>query len=365
MAKIRDVIQFLEEQAPPALQESYDNAGLILGNRDWEVKGVLVALDALESIVDEAITKGCNMIVAHHPIIFRGLKSLTGKNYVERTVIKAIKNDIAIYAAHTNLDNVATGVNHKICNILGLQNLKILAPKKGTLKKLVVFVPHENTQEVLNALYQAGAGEIGNYENCSFRVTGTGTFTPNDQANPHIGEKLQPEEVTEHRIEIIFPAYREAAVISALLKAHPYEEVAHYLHSLDNKDLSVGSGMIGNLPQAMNTEDFLNFLKEKMELNCIRHTTVITAKVERIAVCGGSGSFLLPKAIQGGADVFVTADLKYHEFFDADQQLVIADIGHYESERFTKDLIFGLIKDKFSTFAVNFSDIATNPIQYF
>ena len=283
---------------------------------------------------------------------------------MERTVIKAIKNDIAIYVAHTNLDNVATGVNHKICEILGLQGPQILAPKRGTLKKLVVFVPVENTQEVLEALYSAGAGEIGNYENCSFRVTGTGTFTPNDEATPHIGKKLQPEEVTENRIEIIFPAHREPAMMTSLLRAHPYEEVAHYLHRLDNEDPSVGSGMIGTLPQAMPTEEFLKYLKEKMQLNCVRHTALVKEHVARIAVCGGSGSFLLHQAMRHRADVFVTADIKYHEFFDADQKLVIADIGHYESEQFTKDLIFGLLKDKFSSFAVNFSEIPTNPIQY-
>lgn len=365
MTKIKEVIHYLEQIAPRSYQESYDNAGLITGNPDQQVTNVLVSLDAVETIVEEAIERNCNMIVAHHPIIFRGLKSLTGKNYVERTVIKAIKHDIAIYAIHTNLDNVYYGVNHKICQKLGLQNLRILAPKSATLHKLVTFVPIENAEQVLQALSKAGAGNIGNYKNCSFQITGTGTFQPNELANPHIGEKGKLEHVEEKRIEVIFPAYLSAQVLAAMREAHPYEEVAYYLQALENENQEVGAGMIGELQAPMEEREFLHYLKEKMHVSLIRHTHFLSKAVQRIAVSGGAGSFLLSQAIRQKADVFVSADFKYHEFFDADQHILVADISHYESEIFTKDLLGELLSEKFVNFAVHLAKTNTNPVFYF
>jgi len=364
MTKIKDIVQYLATVAPPAYQEGYDNARLITGNPNNEVSGVLVSLDCVESIVDEAIEKKCNLIVAHHPIVFKGLKSLTGKDYVERTVIKAIKNDIAIFAIHTNLDNVVGGVNQKIGEKIGIKNPKILAPKKEILSKLVAFVPSENRSEVLEAIYKAGAGEIGNYSNCSFTSSGTGTFKPNETAKPHIGKNEELESVTEDRIEIMLPSYLERNVVGALKKAHPYEEVAYYMTKLENENQEVGSGMIGELDTPMEPFDFLKDLKDRMSLNCIRHTALIDRKIKKVAWCGGAGSFLLKMAMAQQADVFITGDFKYHEFFDADNKIIIADIGHYESEVFTKELLYDILSKKFTTFATNLSKTVTNPISY-
>jgi dinuclear metal center YbgI/SA1388 family protein len=362
--KIKDVTDYLESIAPRSYQESYDNASLITGHASWDVKGILVTLDCIEAVVDEAIAQGCNLIVAHHPIVFKGLKKLNGNGYVERTVIKAIKHDIAIYAIHTNLDNVYTGVNRKICDKIGLTNVKILAPKKETLGKLVTFIPTENAENVLAALHEAGAGQIGNYKNCSFRLEGTGTFMPTDDANPHIGQSNKQEYVNEVRAEVIFPLHLEGKILAALRKAHPYEEVAYYLSTLLNENQEVGSGMIGELATPAEPLAFLQGLKVSMDLQMIRHTNINHGPIQKVAVCGGAGSFLLPQAIQAGADIFVTADFKYHEFFDADGRIIIADIGHYESEVFTKELLQDVLMKKFSTFAIIFSETATNPISY-
>ncbi len=363
--KVKDITAYLEQLAPRAYQEPYDNAGLITGEPEQTVTGILLTLDCTEAVVDEAIRKNTNLIVAHHPIVFKGLKKLTGSNYVERTIIKAIRNNISIYAIHTNLDNVHTGVNKKIAEKIGLKDLRILAPKTDTLSKLVTFVPVNDTEAVLNSLHAAGAGQIGDYKNCSFRQEGTGTFLPTGKANPAIGEVGKAENVTENRIEVIFPTHREGEVLRALKKAHPYEEVAYYLTRLANENQEVGAGMVGVLDPPLEPIEFLKRLKSSMNLTTIRHTALLENKVKKVAVCGGSGSFLLGAAIRSGADFFVTADFKYHEFFDADGKITIADIGHYESEIFTKDLLGSILKEKFPTFAVNFSETDTNPIRYF
>lgn len=362
--KIQEVTHYLESLAPLNLQESYDNAGLITGNPQTIISGILVTLDCTEDVVEEAIANQCNLIVAHHPIVFKGLKKLTGSNYVERVIIKAIKHDIAIYAIHTNLDNVSHGVNKKISEKVGLKNLAILAPKSNTLSKLVIFAPKKDANHVLEALHNAGAGHIGKYTHCSFQTDGTGAFKPNEFANPHIGEPLKQEFVEETRIEVIFQNDRTNTVLAALKSAHPYEEVAYYLTSLANTNQDVGAGMIGELPSPMPALDFLNQLKISMNLSVIRHTALIDRPIKKVAVCGGAGSFLLSNAIRSKADVFITADFKYHEFFDADNQLIIADIGHYESEVCTKELLQDVLMKKFSNFAIIFSRVVTNPIRY-
>jgi dinuclear metal center YbgI/SA1388 family protein len=363
--KIKDLTQFLEQIAPPQYQESYDNAGLIVGDSNAEVTGVLVCLDAIETVIDEAISEDCNVVIAHHPIIFKGLKRFTGKNYVERTVIKAIKNDIAIYAIHTNLDNVFhNGVNRKIAEILSLKNLKILAPKKQILMKLTTFIPKVNTQAVLDALYSAGAGQIGDYQNCSFRTEGVGTFKPTGDANPHIGSLDKDEEVVENRVEVIFPSFLENKILSALKTAHPYEEVAYYLHLLENTHQEVGSGMVGELESEMSETDFLLFLKDKMKVGCVKYTALRHKNIQKIAVCGGAGGFLLNNAIGAGVDIFITSDYKYHEFFDADGKIIIADIGHYESEQFTVDLLGDIVQNKFKNMRVFLTKMNTNPVNY-
>lgn len=362
--KISDITSHLESFAPPAYQESYDNSGLLTGQPDQEVSGVLIALDCTEAVVEEAIERGCNLIVAHHPIIFKGLRKLTGSNYVERTVIRAIRNGIGIYAIHTNLDNVHTGVNKRICDKIGLVNTLVLSPRMQTLTKLVTFIPGEHAGTVLTALYAAGAGQIGNYENCSFAVEGMGTFMPNEIANPAIGERRVQETVAEKRVEVIFPSYLQSRVLNALMHEHPYEEVAYYLSKLDNTNQEVGSGMIGELETALEPLEFLKRLKSSMDLKLIRHTRLFNEPVKKVAVCGGAGSFLLPQAQRAGAQVYVSSDFKYHEFFDAEDRIVIADIGHYESEVFTKDLLAEVLTKKFPTFAINFSRTVTNPISY-
>lgn len=365
MAKVKDIIRHLESIAPPSLQESYDNAGLITGSPDMEVSGVLITLDCIESVLEEAIERRCNLIVAHHPIVFRGLKQLNGKNYVERTVIKAIKHDIAIYAIHTNLDNVMNGVNRKIAEKLGLEKLSILSPRPNTLQKLVTFIPVADTEAVMEAIHAAGAGNIGNYNDCSFRLTGKGYYRPNEQASPVQGRAGKLEEVPENRIEVIYPGYLKGAILNSLKQAHPYEEVAHFITNLENSNQEVGSGMIGNLPVEMTANEFLYYLKDKMELHTIRYTEKKNARIRKVAVCGGAGSFLLSKAKSRRVDAFVTADFKYHEFFDAEGKIMIADIGHYESEIFTKDLLHSILMKKFPNIAACLSRVDTNPVKYF
>jgi dinuclear metal center YbgI/SA1388 family protein len=362
--KIKDIVSYLEKIAPASYQESYDNAQLITGNPHDSLQGVLCTLDATEAVVDEAISLGCNLIVAHHPIVFKGLKSLTGRNYVERTVIKAIKNDIAIFAIHTNLDHVANGVNKKICDVIGLTNSHILKPKKEILLKLVTFAPHEATEKVLKALFDAGAGKIGEYSGCSFLAEGVGTFTPSAKSNPHKGIPETSHREPETRIEVLLPSYLERKVIHALREAHPYEEVAYYVQKLENENQEVGAGMIAELAEEMEEMEFLEMLKQKMNLTTIKHTHLLGKKIKKVAVCGGAGIFLLADAMKSGADIFITSDVKYHEFFDAENQLVICDIGHYESEIFTKELLRDVLSQKFTNIALYLTKVITNPITY-
>lgn len=363
--KLYEITNYLESIAPLALQESYDNCGLITGNLQMDIYSAIITLDCTEEVVDEAISLNANLIVAHHPIVFSGLKKITGKNYVERVIIKAIQNNIAIYAIHTNLDNVQHGVNAEICKRLGLQNCTILSPKNAILRKLVTFIPTQNFEQVTQAVFGAGAGNIGNYSETGFSVEGIGTFKGNQSANPTIGQKGVKEQVNEKRFETIFPAYLETTIIQALLNAHPYEEVAYDIFPLTNTLQQIGSGMVGILPTPILEQEVLQLLKEKMKVQCIRHTKLLNKKINKIAVCGGSGSFLLNSAIAAGANFYITADFKYHEFFDAENKIVIADIGHYESEQFTKDLLFAFLNEKFPTFALHLSRINTNPVNYF
>ena len=365
MPVIKDVTNFLESLAPLSLQESYDNAGLITGDVNTEITSVLITLDVTEKVVEEAIQKKAQLIVAHHPVIFSGLKKITGKNYVERTLIKAIKNDIAIYAAHTNLDSVDGGVNRKICEKLGLQNCKILQPAAEQLKKLVTFIPVENASQVREAVFNAGAGNIGNYDSCGFIAEGFGSFRGNENSNPFVGKKGEIHAEKEIRFETIFPACLQGRIIEALLKSHPYEEVAYDIYPLENKSEKIGMGMIGTLSEPKSGEEFLKQLKATFNTGVIKHTALKEKPTEKVAVCGGSGSFLLNAAIAAGADFFVSGDFKYHQFFDAENKIVIADIGHFESEQFTKELFYELLTKKFPKFAVHLSEVGTNPVFYF
>ena len=364
MPQIKDITRLLENLAPLAWQESYDNAGLQTGNPNAEATGALITLDCTPEIVDEAIARNCNLIIAHHPVIFKPLKKLTSSNLVEQTIIKAIQNNIAIYASHTNLDSVIGGVNSKIADKLGLQRVKILDQKKEALLKLVTFAPKENTEAVLKAMHAAGAGQIGDYKNCSYHTSGEGRFLPTENTDPHIGEPGKPEKVTEDRIEVLVPAPFQNRVVDALVAAHPYEEVAYDLYPLKNAYQEVGTGMIGELPEEMNFADFIANLKTSMEIPGLKHTKLGPEKIKKVAICGGAGSFLMGKALQSGADAFVTADLKYHEYFMAENKMHLCDLGHYESEVFTKEIFYDLILQNFPNFAVLLSKINTNPVTY-
>ncbi len=363
--KIKELLTYLEEICPLNYQESYDNCGLQMGDTEKNVTGVLLCLDCTEDVLKEAQKLKYNLVIAHHPVIFSPIKKLTGRTYSERTVIYAIKNDICIYAMHTNLDNIQTGVNHKIAEKIGLKNLSILAPRKGILRKLATFCPTNSATKVREALFAAGAGRIGNYDECSFNTEGIGTFRAGENANPHVGAKNQQHHEKEEKIEVIYPSHIEKKLLQALLKAHPYEEVAYDIYPLENSHPQVGSGMVGELNEPMNEKDFFASLKKNMKLSSIRYTPFTGKKVKKVAVCGGSGAFLLPNALSAGADAFVTADFKYHQFFDAEGHILIADIGHYESEQFTPEIVYKLIKEKFTTFAAQISKTSTNPVNYF
>ncbi|MBL4625572.1 MAG: Nif3-like dinuclear metal center hexameric protein [Flavobacteriales bacterium] len=363
--KLKEITKYIEEIAPLSLQESYDNAGLIVGNPEMVVKGALICLDSIESVLDEAIELGCNLVIAHHPIVFSGLKKLNGASYVERVVIKAIKNDIAIYAAHTNLDNVRNGVNKKIADRLELKSTSILVPKDRLLNKLITFCPKEKASEVREALFGAGAGNIGEYSECSFSSEGEGTYKASERSNPYAGEQGKRHSENEIKIEVVFPSNLKTRVIQNLVDSHPYEEVAYDIIQLENKWNMVGSGMIGELDNVMDEEDFLKYVSVQMNTKCIRHTSLLNKPIKRVAICGGAGSFLIKNAIAAKADVLITGDVKYHEFFDADNQLVIMDVGHYESEQFTCELFYEILIEKFPTFALHLSKMDTNSINYY
>ncbi|APQ19237.1 Nif3-like dinuclear metal center hexameric protein [Maribacter hydrothermalis] len=362
---INDITNIIEELAPLSYAEDFDNVGLLVGDVSTEVTGVLVTLDTLENVVDEAIAKKCNLIVSFHPIIFSGLKKLTGKTYVERVVIKAIKNDIAIYTNHTALDNARHGVNNKICEVLGLTNTKILIPQKQTLKKLTTFVPVDHVEEVKVAIFKAGAGKIGNYSNCSFSTEGQGTYLANEKANPTKGTIGEIHTEKEVLLTCVFNRNDERAIIKDLISSHPYEEVAYDIHTLDNTNPYIGMGMVGELEKEVTEIEFFKDLKVKMKAHTIRHSKFSKKPIRKIAVLGGSGSFAIGAAKAAGVDVFITADLKYHQFYEAENQLVLADIGHFETEQFTKNLLVDYLTKKIPNFAVHLSESITNPINYF
>jgi dinuclear metal center YbgI/SA1388 family protein len=369
--KIKQILTILEEMAPLAYAEDFDNVGLLVGNQENEATGVLVCHDALESVIDEAITKKCNLVVCFHPILFSGIKKITGKNYVERSILKAIKNDIAIYAVHTALDNHKNGVNKIFCDALGLKNTKVLVPKNNFIQKLVTYTIPENVEKLRNALFDAGAGKIGNYEDCSFTSQGIGTYMGNENSNPEIGERFEFVEAQETKIEVTFEKYLQSKIIKTLFSNHVYEEVAYEIYDLQNSHQNIGLGMIGELEKPMDELEFLAFVKDKMQCGGIRHSALLGKKIQKVAVLGGSGSFAIKNAIQANVDVFLTADLKYHDFYQSENQLVLADIGHFESERYTKNYIVDFLKEKITNFApdlsqdrIVLSEENTNPVKY-
>lgn len=363
--QIAEILYELELSAPLHLQEKYDNAGLITGDKKWACTGIICTLDATEEVIAEAIENGCNLVVAHHPILFYGLKKITGKDYVEKAIILAIKNDIALYAIHTNLDNMLDGVNGRIAELLGLKNIQVLSPKPGLLQKLYTYVPASHKEKLLNALFSAGGGVISNYSECSFSTEGKGTFKPGENTHPFSGEHGKRAQENEVKIEIIFPAWLQQNMLEALKENHPYEEVAYEIIRLENTSNSMGSGILGDFPEALPENDLLNFIKKTLGLNVIKHTKFLQKPIQKIAICGGAGSFLIKDAIVAGAGLFLTSDIKYHEFFDADGKILLADAGHWETEQFTIDLLFDILRQKFLNFAVLKTKMRTNPVFYF
>lgn len=362
--KIKQVIQEIEKIAPLAYAEDFDNVGLLVGNSDDDAKGVLIAHDVLENVIDEAIEKNANLIVSFHPIIFKGLKKLNGKNYVERVVMKAIKNNIAIYAIHTALDNQYFGVSGILAKKLGLQNRRVLLPQQKTLRQLVTYVPIADAEKLRHSLFDAGAGKIGKYEACSFNVQGTGSYKPTEGANPYIGRVGKHHRESEERISVIFQKHLQSEILDALFDAHPYEEVAYEIFEILNDNQEIGLGIIGSLPETAEELEFLKQLKKDLNLGCIRHSKLIGKPIKKIAVLGGTGAFAIEKARRAGADIYITADVKYHEFYQGENQMIIADVGHFESEQFTKSFLFDFLTKKFSNFAVALSATKTNPINY-
>lgn len=362
--KIKEIYKIIEDFAPLSLQEDYDNAGLLVGNPDAEVSAALLTIDITEKVIDEAIQKKCNLIIAHHPLIFKGLKSITGKNEIERCVIKAIRNDISIYAAHTNLDSSPNGVSFKIAEKIGLKNCKVLQPQSDILLKLVTFVPIANAELVRNAIFEAGAGRIGNYDMCSYNLQGEGTFRASEGTNPFVGKTDEVHTEKEVRIETILPRYLKNKILSALIKAHPYEEPVFDFYPLDNVSTQIGSGLIGELENEEDEISFLNRIKTIFNISFIKHSGFTGKKIKRVALCGGAGSFLINRAITSNADVFLTGDIKYHDFFLSDNKLLMADIGHFESEQYTKEIFFEIFRKKIPTFATHFSEVNSNPINY-
>lgn len=362
--KLQQIISVLEEMCPAAYAEDFDNVGLLVGNPNQEITGILVCHDALESVIDEAIQGKCNLVVCFHPILFSGLKKITGKSYVERAVIKAIKNDIAIYSVHTALDNHKNGVNKIICDTLGIKNPKMLIEKENFIYKLVTYAPLENAVRVREVLFEAGAGSIGNYDHCSFNSEGKGTYKGNEESNPVIGEKHEWVEANEVKIEVTFEKHLQNKILKALFDSHIYEEVAYEIYSTHNKHQNIGLGMIGELETEQSEKDFLLFVKQKMQCGVVRHSDFLDKKVKKVAVLGGSGAFAIGAALAKGADVFISSDLKYHDFFQAENKIVLADIGHFESERHTKNYILGYLTKKIPNFAVALSKEDTNPVKY-
>lgn len=362
--KIKDVLSVIEQLAPISLQESYDNSGVQVGDIMQEAKAALLCIDVTEAVIDEAIDLGCNLVIAHHPLAFKSFKSLTGRTYIERCIIKACRHDIVVYAAHTNLDNASKGINYYLAKMLGLQHIRILDPQKDKLLKLVTFVPHAHADVVRNALFNAGAGSIGEYDSCSYNLDGKGTFRAGAATNPFCGEVGEFHTEEEVRIETVVPVLKQKEVLQALLATHPYEEPAYDFYSLKNAWSQAGSGVVGTLSEEVEEEDFLYLLKDTFHLTSIQHSTCRYRGVRDVAICSGSGAFLIPQAISYGADVFITGEAKYNDFYDVEDKILLAVVGHYESEIFTKNIFFDIISEKYPTFAVYMSGTDINPVKY-
>jgi len=362
--KLSELCSYLDNAVPLSFQEGYDNSGLQAGLPESEITSALITLDVTEKVIDEAIKKGCDIVVSHHPLIFNGIKKITGRSATERILFSAIKNDIAVYSSHTNLDMMSGGVSRKMAQKLGLQNIKVLQPLKGKLLKLVTFIPEDHLEKVREAVFNAGAGVISNYDRCGFSVSGTGSFRAGEGTSPYTGEKGKDHFEKEIRFETVLFSHLKEKVVNALLETHPYEEVAFDLYLLENDNIDYGLGCTGDLAEPLSADDFLGLVSSVFDSRGIRYSGLTGKRVKKIALCGGAGATLLNDAVSSGADVFVTSDIKYHTWFEAEERILLVDCGHFESEKFSTEILYDLIVKKFPKFAVRFSETNTNPINY-
>lgn len=362
--KLSDLCSYLDSAVPLSFQEGYDNSGLQVGHPEKEINSALVTLDITEKVIDEAIQKECDIVVSHHPLIFSGLKKITGKSPGDRILIKAIKNDIAVYTSHTNLDMMSNGVSRKMAQKLGLQNIFVLLPLKEKLIKLVTFVPADHLEKVREAVFNAGAGFIGNYDRCGFTVSGNGSFRAGEGTNPYTGKKGEEHFGKEVRFETVLFSHLRKTVVNALIDSHPYEEVAYDIYSLENDNIDYGLGCTGDFANPLSENDFLSLVSSVFESRGMRFSGLTGKMVKKVALCGGAGASLLNDAVSAQADAFVTADIKYHTWFEADNRILLIDCGHFESEKFSTEILCDLIIKKFPKFAVRFSETNTNPINY-
>jgi dinuclear metal center YbgI/SA1388 family protein len=362
--KLSELCSYLDSAVPLSFQESYDNSGLQVGLPESEIGSALIVLDVTEQVIDEAIAGKHNLIISHHPLIFNGIKKISGRTYTERILYKAIKNDVAVYSSHTNLDIFTNSVSRKMAEKLNLQKIKALAPLEKMLLKLVVYIPESHLDKVTAAIFEAGAGVIGNYDRCGFSTPGTGSFRGNEVSIPYAGEKGRIHIEREIRFETVLFSYMREKVIKALIDAHPYEEVAYDIFMLENKNVDLGLGCTGELNSEMDEMDFLKLVSSVFDSKGIRFSRPTGKPVKKVALCGGSGASLLNEAIASEADAFITADIRYHSFFDADNRILFVDAGHFESEKFATEILKDLIIKKFPKFAVRFSETNTNPINY-
>ena len=363
--KLKDLCSYLDSAVPLSFQESYDNSGLQVGSSEREITSALITLDVTEEVMDEAISLKCDVLVSHHPLIFNGIKSLTGKSFTERILYMAVKHDIAIYSAHTNLDVISNGVSRKMAEKMGLEKIKVLSPSENRLLKLVTYIPESHFEKVKNALFEAGAGVIGNYDRCGFTTSWTGSYRGNESTKPFLGEKGKIHFEKEMRFETILFSHLKDKAIKALIEVHPYEEVAYDLYVLENMNIEIGLGCVGNFPRKFSEDDFLKFVSSVFDAKGVRYSKPTGKPIRKVALCGGSGAALLNLAICSGADAFLTADIKYHDFFKTENKILMVDTGHFESEKFSIEILKDLIIKKFPKFAVRFSETNTNPINYY
>ncbi|MDR0768851.1 MAG: Nif3-like dinuclear metal center hexameric protein [Dysgonamonadaceae bacterium] len=362
--KISQIIIELENYAPLSIQETFDNSGLQIGDTSREARGVLLSLDVTEKVVEEAINMNCNLIISHHPLLFKPVKKITGKTYTERCIIKACKHDIVVYASHTNMDNAFGGVNYHLARKIGLQNVRALSPKKDCLLKLVTFVPETHAEMLRNALFNAGAGQIGNYDSCSFNASGYGSFRAGNNTHPYVGNINELHTEPEIRIETIVPTYKKQATLRALLSAHPYEEPAYDFYSIENDWRQIGSGIVGELPAPEDEKLFLQKLKTIFNLETLKHSPFTGKPIKKVALCGGSGAFLIPDAIACDTDIFITGEARYNDYYDVENHILLAVIGHYESEVAVKEIFYDIIIKKIPNVTVHLSTVNTNPVNF-